>query len=86
MTASIALEDRQLNRAEQLEQLRRKMAAVSGKVGATRPVTEVANEVIPASESLLPVPPESLAGLLPAGGCRGGVPWQWHRGGHCPCR
>ncbi len=85
MTASIALEDRQLNRAEQLEQLRRKMAAVSGgKVGATRPVTDVANEVIPASESLLPVPPESLAGLLPAGLPRGAVAVA--SGGHCPCR
>ena len=33
MTAAIALEQRQLDRSEQLEQLRRQMAAVSGKVG-----------------------------------------------------
>jgi hypothetical protein len=72
MTAAIALEKRQLNRAEQLEQLRRQMAAVSGKVGVTRPVTDVTNEVIPASESLLPVP-ELLAGVLPAGLPRGAV-------------
>jgi len=72
MTAAIAQEGRQLNRAEQLEQLRRKMAAVSGKVGVTRPVTDVANEVIPVSESLLPVP-ESLAGVLPTGLPRGAV-------------
>ena len=72
MTAAIALGERQLNRSEQLEQLRRQMAAVSGKVGVTRPVTEVANEVLPTAESLLPVP-ESLAGPLPMGLPRGVV-------------
>jgi hypothetical protein len=72
MTAAIALEKHRLDRSEQLEQLRRQMAAVSGKVGAARPVTDVANEVLPTSESLLPVP-ESLAGPLPAGLPRGAV-------------
>lgn len=72
MAASIALQERQLNRAEQLEQLRRQMAAVSGKVGGARAVTDVANEVLPASESLLPIP-ESLAGPLPRGLPRGVV-------------
>ncbi len=72
MTAAIALEVRQLNRAEQLEQLRRQMAAVSGKVGASRHVTERAEAVLPTAESLLPVP-ESLAGPLPAGLPRGVV-------------
>ena len=72
MTAAIALGERQLNRAEQLEQLRRQMAAVSGKVGVTRPVADVANEVLPTSESLLPIP-ESLTGQLPEGLPRGVV-------------
>lgn len=72
MTAAIALGKRQLDRSEQLEQLRRQMAAVSGKVGAARPVTDVANEVLPTSESLLPIP-ESLAGQLPMGLPRGAV-------------
>ena len=72
MTAAIALEKRQLNRPEQLEQLRRQMAAVAGKVGVTRPVTDVANEVLPTSESLLSVP-ELLAGPLPLGLPRGAV-------------
>ena len=48
------------------------MAAVSGKVGATRPVTERADELLPASETLLPVP-DTLASLLPAGLPRGAV-------------
>jgi hypothetical protein len=72
MTAAIALEEHRLDRSEQLEQLRRQMAAVSGKVGAARPVTDVANEVLPTSESLLPIP-ESLAGPLPTGLPRGAV-------------
>ncbi|MCI4676907.1 hypothetical protein [Candidatus Mycolicibacterium alkanivorans] len=72
MTAAIALEKRQLDRAEQLQQLRRQMAAVSGKVGGTRPVTERDDELLPASETLLPVP-ESLADVLPAGLPRGAV-------------
>lgn len=72
MTSAVALENGRPDRAEQLEQLRRQMAAVSGKVGmrwAGVPGTEAA----PApSESLLPVP-ESLAALLPAGLPRGTV-------------
>lgn len=69
MTASAALS---LDRAEQLQQLRRQIAAVSGKVGATRSPGGSAQDLVPASESLLPVP-ESLAGLLPAGLPRGAV-------------
>ncbi|GAY18488.1 hypothetical protein [Mycobacterium sp. shizuoka-1] len=72
MTAAVPLERRQHDRAEQLQQLRRQMAAVSGKVGVTRSVTDVANEVISPSESLLRVP-ESLAELLPNGLPRGVV-------------
>jgi len=37
MTAAIALEKGGPDRSEQLEQLRRQMAAVSGKVGARSP-------------------------------------------------
>lgn len=72
MTAAFALEKRQLDRSEQLEQLRRQMAAVSGKVGGLRPATERADELLPASETLLPVP-KTLAGLLPSGLPRGVV-------------
>ena len=36
MTAALSLDQRRLNRAEQVEHLRRKMAAVSGKVGGGR--------------------------------------------------
>ena len=72
MTAAIALDQRHSDRAEQLQQLRRQMAAVSGKVGGHHPATERADELLPASETLLPVP-ETLAGLLPAGLPRGAV-------------
>lgn len=72
MTAAIALGKRQDNRAEQLEQLRRQMAAVSGKVGARWHPAEPAAEVLPASESLLPVP-EMLAAQLPNGLPKGTV-------------
>ncbi|TGD86716.1 hypothetical protein BayCH28_15815 [Mycolicibacterium sp. CH28] len=72
MTAAIALGKRQLDRAEQLQQLRRQMAAVSGRVGGDRGAVERFDEVLPTSESLLPIP-ESLAGPLPAGLPRGVV-------------
>ncbi|BBY57427.1 hypothetical protein [Mycolicibacterium sarraceniae] len=72
MTAVIAQGKRQLDRAEQLQQLRRQMAAISGKAAVAQPVADVANEVLPASESLLPIP-ESLAGVLPLGLPRGAV-------------
>ncbi len=72
MTAAIALEKRQLGRAEQLEQLRRQMAAVSGKVGARWCPTESSGDVLPTGETLLAVP-DALAELLPAGLPRGTV-------------
>jgi hypothetical protein len=72
MTAAIALEKGQLDRVEQLEQLRRQMAAVSGKVGGRWRPAEHDAAVLPASESLLPVP-ESLAALLPDGLPKGTV-------------
>lgn len=72
MTASAALKKQPEDRAEQLEQLRRRMAAVSGRVGiAWRPADNPADG--PAgSAGLLPVP-ESLAAQLPAGLPKGAV-------------
>jgi hypothetical protein len=72
MTAAIALEKRQDNRAEQLEQLRRQMAAVSGKVGSRWRPAEHFADALPASQSLLPVP-DSLAAQLPGGLPKGTV-------------
>jgi hypothetical protein len=45
MTAAIALEKGGPDRSEQLEQLRRQMAAVSGKVGARSPAAAVGEPV-----------------------------------------
>ncbi len=72
MAVAIALGDRQPDRAEQLEQLRRQMAAVSPGVGARWCAGKPADSPLPASESLLPVP-ELLAEALPAGLPRGAV-------------
>jgi hypothetical protein len=72
MTAALALKKGQANRAEQLEQLRRQMEAVSGKVGARWRPAEHPAEALPGSESLLPVP-DSLAAQLPSGLPRGTV-------------
>lgn len=72
MTAAIALGRRPDNRAEQLEQLRRQMAAVSGKVGARWRPAGPSDDALPGSESLLPVP-DSLAEQLPAGLPKGTV-------------
>lgn len=72
MTAAIALQKRQLDRAEQLEQLRRQMAAVSGKVGARWHPGEPAAAPLPASESLLAIP-DALGEALPAGLPKGTV-------------
>jgi hypothetical protein len=63
MTAAIALEQGRPDRAEQLQQLRRQMAVVSGKVGGGRRGPQPSNDVLPESENLLPIP-ESLAELL----------------------
>ena len=50
-----------LGRAEQVEHLRRKMAAISGKVGPGRHGEVRSNDVLPESESLLPLPESSPA-------------------------
>ena len=71
MTAAVDLghpRDLPGNRADQLEQLRRQMAAVSGKVGAARRGSGAG----PAADAVLPVP-SLLAAVLPAGLPRGTV-------------
>ncbi|MDQ2627603.1 MAG: hypothetical protein M3Y90_11465, partial [Actinomycetota bacterium] len=75
MTAAVELgrrPDAPENRVEQLKQLRRQMAAVTGKVGAGRRGPASDTSVAPPSEAVLPVPP-LLAGVLPAGLPRGTV-------------
>ncbi|HEV7418958.1 MAG TPA: hypothetical protein VGO30_03845 [Mycobacterium sp.] len=76
MTAATSLDQPGLNRAEQVEHLRRKMAMMSGKgSGSSAPSRRGAmpsNTPLPASESLLPIP-DSLADLLPASLPRGTV-------------
>ena len=68
MTAALSLDQRRLNRAEQLEHLRHKMAAVSGKVGGGRRGTAPSADQLPDSETLLPMPESSPAiGWYPQG-------------------
>lgn len=64
-----------VTRAEQVEQLRKQIAAVSGKVGANRRAVAPVPQPAPVSEtpdSLLPIP-DSLAELLPDSLPRGTV-------------
>src|ERR1700682_823992 len=68
----MSLDRRRLDRAEQVELLRRKMAAWSGKGGGARRGPAPSNDLLPESESLLPIP-ESLAELLPTALPRGTV-------------
>ena len=72
MTAAMSLDQNAVDRAEQVEHLRRKMAAVSGKVSRGHAPPPGADELIPDSESLLTTP-ESLAGHLPVALPRGSV-------------
>jgi hypothetical protein len=58
------------DRAEQLKLLRRQMAAVPGKVGASRRGHAGSDDLLPKSENLLPIPPllaDVLPGALPRG-------------------
>ena len=80
MTAAMSLDQRRIDRAEQVEHLRHKMAAISGKVGPGRRGDMLSNDVLPESESLLQSPasgwcpqPESLADLQPTALPRGTV-------------
>ena len=72
MAAAVTLDQRRLTRAEQVEHLRRKIAAVSGKVGGAQRGPAPQTDLLPDSETLLPVP-ETLAELLPAPLPRGTV-------------
>jgi hypothetical protein len=72
MTAAPTCEQHRFDRAEQLQQLRRQMAAVSPKTGAGRRGQAGEDDVLPSSVSLLPIP-DSLVGLLPRGLPRGAV-------------
>ena len=72
MTAATSLDLRRLNHTEQVEHLRRQMAAVGGKVGSGRRGVAASADPLTESESLLPLP-ESLAGLLPTSLPRGTV-------------
>ena len=65
MTAAVALDQRRLSRAEQVEHLRRKIAAVSGKVGGGQRGPAPSTDLLPDSETLLPVPESSPS---PSGG------------------
>ena len=67
-----ALDQNQPERAEQLRQLRRQMAAVSSRVAVRWSPDHRPQDVLPAPESLLPVP-DSLAAVLPHGLPRGAV-------------
>lgn len=72
MTAATNLSLTHRTRAEQVEHLRKQMAAVAGKVGSGRRGPTPAADPSPASESLLPLP-ESLAEQLPRSLPRGTV-------------
>lgn len=66
----MSLDGPRVNRAEQVEHLRRKMAAISGKVGHGRRGQALSNDVLPGPESLLPLPeinPETAPTTLPKG-------------------
>ena len=82
MTAAMSLDQRWPSRAEQVEHLRRKMAAVSGKVGSGRRGRGAVERPLPDAESLLtgsrivPLPfgrPDPLTELLPTSLPRGTV-------------
>jgi hypothetical protein len=72
VTAATDLGLAQRTRAEQVEHLRKQMAAVTGKVGSGRRGPTPAADPSPVSESLLPLP-ESLAEQLPRSLPRGTV-------------
>jgi hypothetical protein len=72
VTVATNLDQRRLDRAEQVEYLRRKMAAVSGKVGGRYHGPTTAADPAPDADSLLPVP-DSVSELLPTALPRGTV-------------
>lgn len=66
--SAVAVEDR----TEQLKQLRRQMAAVPGKIGSGRRGTTHSEDLLPDSETRLPIP-KLLANVLPDALPRGTV-------------
>ncbi|OBJ72997.1 hypothetical protein [Mycobacterium sp. 1274756.6] len=72
MTAAAALNRHQPTRADQLRELRQRMAAITGKATGGRAGAAPQAEVLPASGGVLAVP-ELLAETLPAGLPRGVV-------------
>ncbi|MBV9515160.1 MAG: hypothetical protein JO280_14155 [Mycobacteriaceae bacterium] len=72
MTAAISQAPRPLDRADQVEHLRRKIAAVSGRASRGHAAPPRGEELILDSKSLLSIP-ESLANHLPGGLPRGSV-------------
>lgn len=68
MTAAMSLDRDRVDRAEQVEHLRRKMAAISGKVGQGRRGQGSSNDVLPESESLLPLPEVLVEASQASGG------------------
>jgi len=72
VTAALALDGQRDKRAEQLEQLRKQMAAITPKTGAGRRGPRPDIDPTPAAENLLPVP-KSLAELLPSGLPKGAI-------------
>ena len=72
MTAAMNLDQRKLDRAEQVEHLRHQIAAVSAKTARGHSAPPRVEELISDAKSLLPIP-ESLADSLPAALPRGAV-------------
>ena len=72
MTAMLASEQSHHDRDEQLKQLRKQMAAVSGKIGSPRRGHAHVEDLLPESEARLPVP-QLLASVLPDALPRGAV-------------
>lgn len=72
MTAALLVERNPSDRSEQLEQLRRQMAAITGGVGSGRRGQANTQDALPVSQSLLSIP-DSLVETLPAGLPRGVV-------------
>jgi hypothetical protein len=76
MTAVLAPDQPQYDRAEQLKQLRRQMAAVAGKIGSSRRghvhTPSTMDDLLPGSQAMLPVP-QLLTAVLPDALPRGSV-------------
>src|SRR3984893_16806957 len=72
VTAALTVEKSRPDRAEQVEHLRRKIAAGSGKASRGHSSPPRVEDLIPDSQSLLPMP-ESLADRIPAALPRGSV-------------